>query len=139
MGDLAWTCPESDDFDADRRGVTRWYRDGRVMRTQDVGVAVRATMPVVLGSGHPATLGVWVGVDDRDHWVHSRFEAGWGGFTFHGYLLNAPEPWPQVFGAPVTLEAVDGPEPAAVVGSGHEVLQRVLSGENQVRPRTARQ
>ncbi|MGW6444710.1 hypothetical protein [Lentzea sp. NPDC055074] len=79
MGDLAWTCPEPDDFDADRRGVTRWYRDGRVMRIQDVGVAVRATMPVVLDSGHPAALAVRVGVDDRDHRVHARFEAGWGG------------------------------------------------------------
>ena len=58
------------------------------------------------------------------------------GFTFRGFLLNAVEPWPEVFGAPVVLEATNGSELARVVSAEHEVLQRVLAGENHMRPVT---
>jgi hypothetical protein len=95
---------------------------------------VRAAMPVGLDTAQLATLGVWVFLNEHDQGrVLQRLEAGWGGFTFRGFLLNAVEPWPEVFGAPVVLRATDGSELAQVVGSEHEVLRRVLAGENRVR------
>jgi hypothetical protein len=39
----------------------------------------------------------------------------------------------------VVLEARSGPELARLVSTEHEVLQRVLSGENRVRPPSASQ
>ena len=63
---------------------------------------------------------MWVGINDQDRWVYPRFDADWGRFTFRGFLVNAPEQWPE-------------PELARVISTGHEVLQRVLNGENRVR------
>ncbi|GGN11693.1 hypothetical protein GCM10011609_59800 [Lentzea pudingi] len=119
-----------------------------------------AAMPVVLGAGAPGDAGRGVGIGDRERWVYSRFEFGWGGCTFLGCLVTVPEPWP---GTPATPPGTNGPElgegdrlrtrgpPARVLRppgsssacsgacSGHEEFRRVLSGENRVRPTADRQ
>ncbi|MEV6241522.1 hypothetical protein [Lentzea sp. NPDC051838] len=133
MGEFGWTYPVPDDFDHHYPDASKWLYDDRVLVTLDVGTMVRTAMPAVLDTGQPVTLGVWVAVYDEDRWVYSRFEGDWGGFTFRGVLVNAPEPWPEVFGAPVVVEATTGPALARVISSEHEVLQRVLTGENRVR------
>ncbi|MDX8054525.1 GNAT family N-acetyltransferase [Lentzea sp. BCCO 10_0798] len=123
---------EPDDFaqwtELDRYATATWY-DGRVLAVQDFGTTIRVVLPISLDTGHTVLFEVWVVVDfDEGSELGAELEAGgWSGATAKGLLLNVVEPWPEVYGAPVTFAGRPGEWLPRITGSEQPVLRRVLT------------
>lgn len=122
---------EPDDFaqwtEFDRGATLSWY-DGRVLAVQDFGFTIRVVLPISLDTGETVRLEVWVVLDFGDSGeLASELETGWRGVPARGLLLNVVEPWPEVYGAPVTFAGEPGEWLPRVTGSEHPVLRRVLT------------
>ncbi|MEU3645555.1 GNAT family N-acetyltransferase [Lentzea sp. NPDC034063] len=129
--ELSRVYAEPDDFaqwtELDRGATLSWY-DGRALAVQDFGFTVRVVLPISLDTGETVRIEVWVGLDFGDGGeLASQLENGWRGVPARGLLLNVVEPWPEVYGAPVTFAGEPGEWLPHVTGSEHPVLHRVIT------------
>lgn len=104
----------------------------QIVQADEYGSAVRAILPIPLDTGDLVTLGVWLALNGAE-WdrVLDAARAGlsaWSGITFTGRLLNAVEPWPNVYLADATAIAPSPDRVARITGSTNELLGRVIAG-----------
>ncbi|MFF4879530.1 hypothetical protein [Micromonospora sp. NPDC000668] len=133
---LAWDYPLPDDLAAlaeKERTASIQTLTRQIVQADGYGSAIRVILPIPLDTGDLITLGVWLAITPAAEWdrVLSAAQAGgdaWSGTTFAGVLLNAVEPWPDVYLAEA-VAVVPGPNKVPrITDSASELLRRVLTG-----------
>jgi hypothetical protein len=133
---LAWDYPLPDDLavlseEERAASIQTWTR--QIVQADGYGSAIRVILPIPLDTGDLVTLGVWLAIGGAAEWdrVLDAARAGgdaWSGTTFTGRLLNAVDPWPDVYLAEA-VAVVPGPNKVPrITDSANELLRRVLTG-----------
>jgi hypothetical protein len=133
---LAWDYLLPDDLmvlsDDERSAVIR-VATGQIVQAAGYGNAIRAILPIPLDTGEEVTLGVWLAITEAEEWnrVLDAAKAGgeaWAGTTFTGKLLNAVQPWRNVYLAEAVAVAPGPDKVPRITASPDRLLNRVLTG-----------
>lgn len=133
---LAWDYTWPDvlaDMPADERETLVRHSSRVFVVAEGYGVATRVILPIKLDNDRTATLGVWVnlaGGGEQAWQIDQAVTQGgdaWIGYRITGELLNAVEPWPEVYFTEVTAVGVADGKIARVVDGTDPTLRRVLT------------